>query len=466
MMRHFGIYPRLIIAALILISSSALAFFAGMNMISRFTKARYEERIEFMAQYLSLNSELGILIGDQAMLAGLAGNLLTQQDIIRVVISDSHQEKLADERADSYSRLASQQNFFHASAPVKIKTTRGESNTFSWENAAKQNNTIGQVEIYYTANEINSLLKEIRHRFFLLYGALGSVLLVMFILLSHYLVKPIRQLVSAARQVAGGDLALRVAPGSLPETRELAEAFNAMLDSLSKTNSALEKAGREMIRQKTLAELGKFSLMIAHEIKNPLGIIKSSLDILKQDFSLSSENTMVSFIEDEIRRMNKMIEDFLEFARPTSPNFRETDIIMLIRDCVLRFELQTRGLTADFQLDLPDKPVILNIDPDLFTRVFSNIIKNALQITRGTGKIKIRTENNADTWKCFICDQGPGISPDDTGKIFEPFFTTRTTGTGLGLAYVFQVIKAHNGEISAENMENGGACFCISLPGE
>jgi signal transduction histidine kinase len=264
--------------------------------------------------------------------------------------------------------------------------------------------------------------------------------------------------------VARGNLDLRVKPGNLPETRELAEAFNAMLDSLQKSNSALEKASQEMVRQKTLAEMGKFSLMIAHEVKNPLGIIKSSLDLLKQDMNLSSENTMVSYMEDEIQRMNRLIEDFLEFARPASPNCRETDMNMLIKECVTRFELQLKGVPASFQLTLPDHSCYLNIDPDLMTRVLSNIIKNALEITSGKGTINIFAETCNNEWRCRITDQGPGISPADLDKIFEPFYTTRAKGTGLGLAFASQVVSGHNGLITAGNLNSGGACFTITLP--
>jgi nitrogen fixation/metabolism regulation signal transduction histidine kinase len=99
-----------------------------------------------------------------------------------------------------------------------------------------------------------------------------------------------------------------------PFGRELAVAFNVMLDSLERNRRSLEEAKEQMRRQKTLAEMGRFSLMIAHELKNPLSIIKCSLDVLKKDFALSSDNTMVFYIEDEIMRLNRLIGDFLIFA--------------------------------------------------------------------------------------------------------------------------------------------------------
>lgn len=467
MLRRVGIHTRLLLAAIILMSASFIAFFAGTNMLSTFVHKRFEERTDFLARYLALNAELGILIGDQMMLEGLAENLLAQEDIMQVIISGKSGEELANVSTKKTGSRKKPRTVLQAAAPVVMKGDIDEGNPFytpSPPSAAPQEEIIGEVKIFYTVDGINNLLNIIRERFYLLSAGLLAVSLFMFVLLSRYLVQPVHQLVHAARAVAGGNLTLRVTPGNLPETRELAEAFNAMLDSLQKSKLALEEASQEMVKQKTLAEMGKFSLMIAHEVKNPLSIIKSSLDILKQDMDLSSDNTMVSFMEDEIKRMNRLIEDFLEFARPASPTLRETDMNLLIRDCVTRFELQTKGLPAHFQLDLPDAPCLVRIDPDLMTRVFSNIIKNALEITKGQEMIEIRAACRQHAWVCTVCDQGPGVPTEDMKKIFEPFFTTRATGTGLGLAFVSQVISAHNGRIEVENRESGGACFRITLP--
>ncbi|MBI5557262.1 MAG: HAMP domain-containing protein [Deltaproteobacteria bacterium] len=463
-MKHIGIHVWLILAAVILMSASTVAFFAGTNLLSTFVHKRFEERTAFLAKYLALNSELGILIGDRLMLKGLAENLLTQEDVIKVVITSKAGEELANVTLDTHNEKGRADRLRQVAAPVMIKGNKDESHPFFLRKSTPEEDTIGEVKIYYTVDGINNLLAVIKERFYLLSAGLVTISLFLFLLLSRFLVNPVRQLVSAAREVARGNLDLRVRPGNLPETRELAEAFNAMLDSLQKSNSALEKASQEMVRQKTLAEMGKFSLMIAHEVKNPLGIIKSSLDLLKQDMDLSSENIMVSYMEDEIQRLNRLIEDFLEFARPASPNCRETDMNMLIRECVTRFELQLKGVPASFQLTLPDDSCYLNIDPDLMTRVLSNIIKNALEITRGKGTINIVAETCDNAWRCRISDQGPGISPADLDKIFEPFHTTRAKGTGLGLAFASQVVGGHNGLITAGNLNSGGACFTITLP--
>ncbi len=218
-----------------------------------------------------------------------------------------------------------------------------------------------------------------------------------------------------------------------------------------------------MIRQTTLAELGKFSLMIAHEVKNPLGIIKSSMDILKKD--IPEGDMMVEFIEDEIRRLNRLIEDFLLFARPANPAFRPVNLHEMLKHCAERFELQTADIPVTIETDIPEDNYEGLADPDLLVRAIGNIIKNAMESGgEDENVIRIRAFFEKDFWIAEISDQGPGIDPEYIDKIFEPFFTTRSKGTGLGLAFAFQVIKAHGGMITAQNSPEGGAVFQIKIP--
>ena len=192
--------------------------------------------------------------------------------------------------------------------------------------------------------------------FIWLAGGLTCLAGLIFYFISRSLVAPVKGLAQAARRVAQGDRNLRAQPGTLPETRELAVAFNVMLDSLERNRRSLEEAKEQMRRQKTLAEMGKFSLMIAHEFKNPLSIIKSSLDVLKKDVALSSDNTMVFYIEDEIMRLNRLIGDFLTFARPVAPSFCHTDVNALLKEIVTRFELQKTGTPCEIRSHIPSDP--------------------------------------------------------------------------------------------------------------
>ncbi len=454
-MKRPGIHIRLLAAAILLIGATTLSLgYAGTLMIHEFVKTRFEERISFLARYLALNAELGILIDEKEMLKRLSQNLLSEKDVIGVSIFGTAAEPLA-EVIKPFSGVLSV-----IESPVILKESQDESRAFQWN---PPSSVIGKVKIMYTTEGLVILLDTMKRRFVWLSGIAGLFSVLIFYFISRSLVAPITELVQTSRKVAAGNLQLRADLGVLPETRELAAAFNAMLDSLENSRKALEKANLTVIRQTTLAELGKFSLMIAHEVKNPLGIIKSSMDMLKKD--IAPGDMMVEFIEDEIRRLNRLIEDFLLFARPANPTFRPVNLHEMLKHCAERFELQTADIPVIIDTDIPEDNYEGQADPDLLVRAIGNIIKNAMESGgEDENMIRIRAFFDKDFWIAEITDQGPGIDPELMDKIFEPFFTTRSKGTGLGLAFAFQVIKAHGGMITAQNSPEGGAVFQIKIP--
>ncbi len=459
-MDRIGIHLRILAAAVLLISAATSVLgYLGASMIRDFVEARFEERIAFLGKYLALNSELGLLIDERPMLRRIAENLLVEKDVVRVTILNREGEVLADAVGNIPD------DFSEVQLPVTIREPHEESLAFQWrEEAALAEERIGTVRIAYGAEGIRELLLAMQKRFAWLSVCLAGICALFFFFISRSLVAPVSRLAEAARKVAGGDRGLRVSPAALPEARELAVAFNAMLDSLESNREALEEAHRKMVRQETLAELGKFSLMIAHEVKNPLGIIKSSVDVLRNDVESDSGHVMVGYIEDEVRRLNRLIEDFLLFARPAMPSFRETDLNAMLREIVDRFDIQLNGLAASVEADIPKLPLMVSADPDLLGRAIQNILKNAMDANGGRGTVRIRARADAEEWIVAVEDDGPGVDAGNRSRIFEPFFTTRAKGTGLGLAFAHQVAAAHSGRIVCEEGETGGARFRIILP--
>ncbi|MCK4534064.1 MAG: HAMP domain-containing protein [Syntrophobacterales bacterium] len=460
-MRNPGIHARLLIAVFALIGCTTFALgYMGMNITHQFVQTRFEERISFLAKYLALNAELGILIDDKPMLQRLAINLLSEKDVVGVTVFDRSDGELASilkETAEPLSVI---------DVPVLLSRSQ-EVSPFQWnEDAGEDNLPIGRIRIVYSTGGIEQLLINMRSRFIWLSSGIVMLAAVIFYFLSHSLVAPLTKLAQAARDVERGNRDMRVQPGSLPETRELALAFNSMLDSLERSSSALEDVYRKMIQQKNLAEMGKFSMMVAHEVKNPLSIIKSSLDVLKEDMSITADNTMVRYMEDEIQRLNRLIEDFLAFAHPAKPMFRRVEINSLIREIVMRFELQKAKLPVKISTDLLEESCHVNADPDLIIRVFDNILKNAFEANGDRGAINVSVSREGEMLYIDVEDQGGGIEPENMEKIFEPFFTTRSKGSGLGLAYAVQVLRTHGGAITAQNKGKGGALFRVTLPVE
>jgi signal transduction histidine kinase len=460
-MRRFGIHIRLLFAAVMLIAATTITLgYMGLTSTRQFALSSFENRMNSLAQYLAINSELGIWIGQKPTLDSLAENVLSENDVVRVTIEDEEGNLLAEAKRPTGASVAV--GTYGVSAPVRLRRDRSFPFTRDME---AEDKVIGNVRIEYSSEGIDHLLATMARYFAWLSLGLACVCLAIFYLLSLSIAAPVTRLAGIARQVAEGNLKLRAQADSLPETRELGQAFNAMLDSIETSQNALKLANEEIVRQKTLAELGKFSLMVAHEVKNPLSIIKSSLDLLKKELPHSKDHMSTSYIEDEIQRLNQLIEDFLLFARPAVPTFRSIDLNAMLHGMIARFEVQLNGTLVKMETHILEIPCQADADPDLLTRAIGNILKNAVEANEHQGKIVIRANQGETHWAIEIEDEGPGIAPESLEAIFEPFFTTRSKGTGLGLAFASQVVFAHGGRIKAENRpNNSGACFTMELP--
>ena len=459
-LKNIGIHARVLLAAAFIISASTftLGYFA-VETINKFVTLRFNQRIDFMVKYFAINVELGILIDERKLLQGLAMSILDEDDIAGVEIENIKGEKLVDETKN-------------ISGPYKLiekkvvlsETKEGKSG-MELIGANGKKNHIGIVRVKYSLKGINDLIKVMKQRF--IFTALGLTLVscVIFYFISRSFVLPVIFLAKTARKVSKGNRSIRAASGNTPETKRLAKAFNEMLDSIAKSRKILIQTNEKMAKQETLAEMGKFSMMIAHEVKNPLAIIKSSLEMLKKDLNIPDDTMTLNYAEEEIIRLNELIESFLIFARPGKPEFALTDLNKLVYQVVTGFEIQYNSEEIEIRSSIPDCRFLSEADFDLLSRGINNIVKNACEANNGKGVVDILINCKEKKWTLQVKDQGKGISEEDKKKMFEPFFTTKSKGTGLGLAFADQVVKAHGGTITVENPAQGGAMFSINLKG-
>ena len=464
-MKKPGIHFRLLVAAFLLICASTFTLgVGGVHITRQFMHKRFRDRISFLAKYLALNSEVGVLIGDRAGLKSLALNLLGEEDVARVTILDDHNNQLVGLSRPVPGPLSV------VEAPVLFKKNRDENVLFTNRSTPfgkvgiPGEEHIGKVRIDFSTHGIDNLMSEITRQFIWCSAGLAILAGIIFYFLSRSIVVEVTRLADTARQVGHGNMELRARPGSVPETRELALAFNSMLDSLSSSKKAFERINEEMMRQNTLAEMGKFSSMIAHEVKNPLSIIKSSLDILKKDPAKPESAIMIEYMEDEIRRLNRLIDHFLAFSQPAQPHFCAVDLNAMLREVLTRFELQKIRSEVEIQGEILSSPCHTHADADLLVRALGNIIRNACEANEERGVVHVAASSEDNTWVVVVEDEGDGIPTDNLEKVFEPFFTTRSKGSGLGLAFASQVIKSHGGTITGENRTEGGARFRVEIP--
>jgi signal transduction histidine kinase len=455
-MRALTFQQRLLLGVLLLLGATTITLgLVGAHLGETFLRIRFEDRMAFLARYLALNSELGVLIGDQKMLESLANNLLSEKDVVQVLVEDAKGEILVKVESGLHSQSKE--------AVAQIQLGQQEENQAFWGSSV-QNQILGKVHVVYTTSGIDELLAKLRTRYALAILGLAAVGLLAFFFFSRSLVAPLKELVKASRIVAKGDLNARIEPGSLPETNELAEAFNHMLVSLAESRKSLEETYQEMIQQKALAEVGRFALTVAHEVKNPLGIIKGALDIFrKQDVDNEIKSTMIEYVDEEIKRLNRLIQDFLDFSRPRKPIFEKVELNVLMKDLIqrLRLEWEEKGIIID--ADISEEKCPSRADPDMLSQALFNVIKNACEASDTYGHVLVKSNLSHGNWIAQITDTGKGMDQETQKRALEPFYTTKAQGTGLGLAYVARVIEIHGGEMSFTENHPKGTIFEIRL---
>lgn len=228
------------------------------------------------------------------------------------------------------------------------------------------------------------------------------------------------------------------------------------------------KEMRKQIRKADrLAAIGELSASIAHELRNPLASISGSIEVLSNELELCGENKrLMQLITRESDRLDRIISDFLEFARLRQPNKRTVclgacmdEVLMLLRNNPAK----TEGITIE--LEQRTRKLDVDVDDEQLRQVFFNLAINSCEAMADGGRLRIITDRDrAGGLRISFHDSGPGIADEDVGRLFEPFFTTKEGGTGLGLAIANRIVTAHGGTIEFRNGETGGAEFDIVLP--
>lgn len=233
---------------------------------------------------------------------------------------------------------------------------------------------------------------------------------------------------------------------------------------------------REVKRMEDLAMLGELSAAIAHEIRNPLASISGSIQVL--DDSLSREDSLINerlmdIISREIDRLNHMVSDFLQFARPQSKEVEKFDLNQLIGETLYIFQ-NSQSWSSNLEVEKKfSGPLEMGSDPQQLKQVIWNIFLNASEAMPKGGVIRVSTEKangfdgsggSTESVKIKVEDNGPGINPKIIKDIFKPFSTTKKGGSGLGLAIVRRIVDGLGGEVSGQNLTGGGAAITIVLP--
>jgi len=239
-----------------------------------------------------------------------------------------------------------------------------------------------------------------------------------------------------------------------------------LYEAEKKATGQLRAAQQLLVDSERLAALGELSAKVAHEVNNPLGIIKNYMLLLKRSVAENPESLEYAEIaSQEIDRIARIVRELLDFHRPKKETFRRTDLVKVLKETLTllktRYETQNVKVVAEIEPDLPT----ISASPENLKQVIMNIVMNACDIMPEGGMLTVQLIREGMWLVLSFSDTGPGIPDETVPRIFEPFYTTKEAGkgTGLGLSVCYGIIKQHDGAITYHNLTNGGS-FVIRLP--
>ena len=255
------------------------------------------------------------------------------------------------------------------------------------------------------------------------------------------------------------------------ENRRQAMRYRQLAEALAETNRRLEAAQEEARRSERLAALGQLSAGLAHELRNPLAVIKGSAETLMRKLAAADPITteMAGYISSEVNRLNSIVTRFLDFARPLKLERRREQIPPLIERALKAARDRWPDAQVEVQRQFAAALPEISVDHELAEQVFTNLVLNAYEaMGPGGGKLRVAAavaqSDGRRGVEITFADTGPGVPAELRGQVFNPFFTTKESGVGLGLSIVSKIVDDHRGWIHLASEPGEGACFRVFLP--
>jgi signal transduction histidine kinase len=306
-------------------------------------------------------------------------------------------------------------------------------------------------------------------------------------LLTRTVIRPLHRLQQGIDRISSGDLEYKVEIHDPDIASELAKSFNSMASSLRRSLAELKETYVELTEKEKLAAVGEMTAGIAHEIKNPLGVILGSAQVvLDRDRPWQMRERAARFIIDEVVRLDNTLKAFLSFAKPASPSFVEIDMIRLLEEALSATEQRYKEDGYRFIREYDEDILPIKADANQIRQIFWNICLNSIQAMPDGGTITIRVHMDRGRelregdrvkmtldnpfaiprqWLIIsIADNGCGIPQDKLEKVMDPFVSLRDDGIGLGLSIVTQIMKLHGGQVEVTSREGEGTMFKLFFP--
>lgn len=281
--------------------------------------------------------------------------------------------------------------------------------------------------------------------------------------LGYQVLSPVRRLTAEAGRMGDTEAA-----GN--EVKALSRSVRGLIQDVDQTQSELEKSRESLLQAEKMAMVGKLAAGMAHSIRNPFTSVKMRLFSLNRSLKFTgTQKEDFDVISEEIRRIDTIVQNFLEFSRPPKLTIQSISPSTVVDQTIQLLKYRLRSYDVIVKVEREQNLPEIDADPEQLKEVFVNLVVNACEAMEKGGSIVIREQqitrpSEGRSAVIRVTDNGPGIPESIRNKVLQPFFTTKEEGTGLGLSIADRIIEEHHGSIDIESNENGGTTFIISLP--
>jgi signal transduction histidine kinase len=249
----------------------------------------------------------------------------------------------------------------------------------------------------------------------------------------------------------------------------IAVAHARLYEEVKRSYEELAQTQAKLVRRERLAALGQLAATLAHEVRNPLGVLFNSISTLGRVLPPGGDpGTLLAIMDEEARRLDRLVRELLDFARPAAPTLQSESLRALAEDALEAAARELGKKASRFKNEVSSDLPSLLVDAGMLRRALLNLLVNGAQAAGPSGEVVVRASTeqreNRSGVRLEVVDTGGGIAPEVAPRIFEPFFTTKASGTGLGLAIVKEIVEAHRGEVDVVSTREGGTTIAIFLP--
>jgi len=462
----FGLRERLVgvvlaVFILLLVSLAAVVLTRTSRALDEIDAARGESATRQLAEGITT----GVLARSEALLAPALDAFARTPDLLRVVVSDEHDAVIAT-RANAPTDDAPTLLF---TAPVVARASDEANDELSaFGTPTPKEMRIGTITATFSRARTMAIGRALTRDVSLTFLGLGLVGLALVLAVAASVVRRVRGLAAAAARVQRGDLDVIVQTAGTDELSLLAVDFNSMTRALKEQRRALDGAAHELAEQEALAGIGRATAVIAHELKNPLGIILGAAEVAANpEKPGSAQKRALSIIGEEVRRLDQTLRQLLNHARPAVSTPSTLRARSLVDEAVARASSEGGPLAGiDVRIEDADTSVgalSVSFDETHAHQILLNLFTNAAQAH--AARVQVLLSRSGERVSVSVSDDGSGISEAVKARLFAPFVTTKQRGAGLGLSASRRLARENRGDLVASDASPmPGACFVLSLP--